>query len=96
MPDMNEQVDYICDIFSKANNKEDVLSILEDVCTTKELDAIFQRFKIAQMLRDGLTFSKIEELTGISSTTITRVSKCLKNGQGYKKVFNEFDIKIKY
>jgi TrpR-related protein YerC/YecD len=84
----------ICSIFDILESEEDISDLFLDICTRKELDSIFQRLKIAQMLKDGLTFAQIEEITGISSTTITRVSKCLKNGKGYNKVFNKYNLKI--
>jgi|SRR5690554_2201071 len=84
----------ISKIFNILEKEKDVKDLLLDVCTIKELESIYQRFKAAQMLKNGLSFNQIEEKTGMSSTTITRVSKCLKNGKGYNKLFNKYNLSI--
>jgi len=90
----NKHLETIVKIFSVFEGHEDIEQILLDVCTRKELEAIFQRFRAAQMLKNGMSFTQIEEMTGMSSTTITRVSKCLKNGQGYNKMFDKYNLSI--
>lgn len=89
-----KHVHELARIFSTVNDVLDMVELLEDACTRKEIEAIYQRFKVAQMLRDGHTFVEIENKTGISSTTITRVNKCLKNGTGYNKLFDKYNMTI--
>jgi TrpR-related protein YerC/YecD len=89
-----KHLDEVCAVFTAFEGKEDMQELLLDVCTRKELESIYQRFKVAQMLKNGMTFVQIEARTGISSTTITRVSKCLKRGQGYNKVFDKYNLSI--
>lgn len=91
-----KHLDTISYILSAFEDKSDIADLLLDVCTKKELEDIYQRFVVAQMLKDGLTFAQIEKLTGISSTTITRVNKCLKNGKGYNKMFDKYHLTIDY
>ncbi len=94
--DTKKHLDTISYILSAFEDKSDIADLLLDVCTKKELEDIYQRFVVAQMLKDGLTFAQIEKLTGISSTTITRVNKCLKNGKGYNKMFDKYHLTIDY
>lgn len=89
-----KQLATISKIFHTLEKEKDIEDLLLDVCTIKELEAIYSRFKVAQMLKNGLSFNQIEKLTGMSSTTITRVSKCLKNGKGYNKLFDKYKITI--
>jgi TrpR-related protein YerC/YecD len=84
----------ISKIFTAFDKDKDMKDLLLDVCTVKELEAIYQRLRVAQMLRLGLSFNQIETKTGISSTTITRVSKALKNGKGYNKAFDKYNLSI--
>ena len=50
---------------------------------------ISQRLKMAKMLYDGAGYTEISSETGISTTTISRVSKCLKYGNGgYKTILD--------
>ena len=43
-----------------------------------EMQEFARRFAVAQMLADGRSYVEIEAQTGMSSTTIARVSKYLK------------------
>jgi TrpR-related protein YerC/YecD len=45
-----------------------------------------QRVKAAKLLMEGKTYEEIIRLTDISSATLSRVSKCVKYGKGYKKL----------
>ena len=54
----------------------------EDVCTVKELLDISQRLKAAKMLKRGENYSVIGKETGMSTATISRVSRCLEYGSG--------------
>ncbi|HEY8435633.1 MAG TPA: YerC/YecD family TrpR-related protein [Haloplasmataceae bacterium] len=89
-----KHVHELARIFSAVNDVLDMVELLEDACTQKEIEAIHQRFLVAQMLKDGYTFVEIENKTGMSSTTIARVNKCLKNGTGYNKLFDKYQVKI--
>lgn len=84
----------ISKIFMTLEKEKDVEDLLLDVCTLRELEAIYQRFRVAQMLKKGLSYNQIEKMTGMSSTTITRVSKCIKNGKGYNKLFDKYNLTI--
>lgn len=68
---------------------EDCRLFFEDICTIKEMLDISQRLKMAKMLYDGTGYTEISSETGISTTTISRVSKCLKYGNGgYKTILD--------
>ena len=57
-------------------------AFFEDVCTIKELEALAQRFQVAQLLSDGKNYNEINDQTGVSTATICRVNKCLNYGDG--------------
>lgn len=57
-------------------------SFFEDVCTVKEMREISQRLQVAQMLRMGTSYAAINAQTGVSTATISRVSRCLEYGSG--------------
>lgn len=54
----------------------------EDLCTVNEVKALAQRLEVARMLSEKNTYSKIEEATGASTATISRVKRCLEYGEG--------------
>ena len=66
--------------------QEDCELFFSDLCTIKELNSMTQRIKAAKLLMDGETYEKIIAKTDISSATLSRVSRCVKYGKGYKKV----------
>ena len=71
----------------KLKTPEECYNFLMDLCTVPELNAMEQRFEVAQLLNQGMIYNKILELTGASSATISRVNKALNYGEeGYKDV----------
>ena len=60
----------------------------DDLCTVTELQAMEQRYQVAQYLDSGLIYNEILEKTGASSATISRVNRSLQYGNGgYEIVF---------
>ncbi len=70
-------------------SEEDCKIFFEDLCTMKELDSMAQRIQSAKLLLKGETYEKIIAKTEISSATLSRVSRCVKYGEGYKKILGE-------
>ena len=67
--------------------KEDCIKFFEDVCTVKELQDMSQRFDVAWQLKEGKSYQEISKNTGASTTTISRVNRCLVYGNGgYKEI----------
>ena len=62
--------------------EEECALFFEDLCTIKEMQDISQRFEVARMLSEGKNYQEISALTGASTATICRVSKCLNYGDG--------------
>lgn len=62
-------------------------AFLQDLCTPREVEDLSQRLEVARMLSDGASYVDVSRATGASSTTVSRVSKCL-NGKagGYRTV----------
>ena len=53
---------------------------LTDLCTPAELRALSERWHIAQLLDQGqLSYREIQAQTGVSTTTIARVARFLKD-----------------
>lgn len=63
---------------------EDCKMFFEDICTIKELQSMFQRFRVACLLDAGSNYIEVSETTGASSATISRVNRCLNYGGGYR------------
>ncbi|MDD4367168.1 MAG: YerC/YecD family TrpR-related protein [Eubacteriales bacterium] len=70
-------------------DEEDCYRFFEDICTINEIHSIAQRLQVAKLLNEKKTYSEIEEMTGASTATISRINKCLVYGaDGYKRVLS--------
>jgi len=61
---------------------EEVRGFLEDLCTPAELEAMVDRWRVAQLLDQGYTYRDIRDLTEVSVTTVGRVARFMERGAG--------------
>ena len=72
--------------------EDECAAFFDDICTIQELEALSQRFEVAKLLYEGKNYVDINKLTGASTATICRVSKCLSYGDGgYKTVIQKLE-----
>jgi TrpR-related protein YerC/YecD len=68
-------------------DEDEALRFLRDLCTVNELRELGQRWHVARLLADGISYHEIRERTGASSATISRVNQWLRYGRdGYRDV----------
>jgi len=66
---------------------DDCYLFFTDLCTMKEIESMAQRIQAAKLLLQNKTYEEVIKETSISSATLSRVSRCIKYGDGgYKKV----------
>lgn len=75
-------VDNLLVAFTHAGDEDAVYALLEDLCTPREITDMSQRLEVARLLSEKTSYIDIQERTGASATTISRVSKCLNYGTG--------------
>ncbi len=63
-------------------NEDEMEAFLTDLCTIKELQDMAQRLSAAKMLKKGENYLNIASEIGISTATISRVSRALNYGTG--------------
>ncbi len=86
------QTDRLMKAMLSLDSEETAYRFFEDLCTIPEIKSISQRLEVAYLLRKGETYQKIEEVTGASSATISRVNRALSYGaDGYNRVLNAMD-----
>ena len=78
----NEATDTLIRAILNMENAEQLYSFFEDVCTINEFKDMAQRFEVALMLEEGKNYQQIAAKTGVSTATISRVSRCLNYGNG--------------
>ena len=69
----------------KLDSIDDCRAFFGDLCTPKEIESMAQRIKAAALLLSGKTYEQVTAMTEISSATLSRVSRCLKSGNGYTR-----------
>lgn len=77
-----ELVEHLLDVFAHTQDPDTIYAILQDLCTVREITEMSQRLEVARLLSEGASYLDIQEQTGASATTISRVSKCLNYGSG--------------
>lgn len=87
-----EQLKHLYQAILSLQTLEECGAFFDDVCTIQELEALSQRFEVANLLHQGKNYVDINKLTGASTATICRVSKCLSYGDGgYKTVIERIE-----
>jgi TrpR-related protein YerC/YecD len=70
-------------------DEEEAMRFLRDLCTVTELRELGQRWHVARLLADGVSYHDIRDRTGASSATISRVNQWLRYGRdGYRLVLD--------
>lgn len=82
-------IERLCAALCALANPDEAKALLADLCTRREMDELAQRLEVAALLREGKSYLEVSRATGASSTTVSRVSKCL-NGEagGYRIVLD--------
>ena len=90
MPDLrSKSIDRLFEVILELETVEDCYRFFEDVCTIKELNDMAQRLDAAFLLDEGANYQTVSQEVGISTATISRVSKCLKYGDGYRRAIDK-------
>ena len=69
-------------MISLLRDKDEAARFFRDLCTPGELEAMAERLEVAGLLRQGLPYRRISEMTGASTTTVTRIAHWCKHGEG--------------
>jgi len=87
----NKTSDLFTAILSLKSVKE-AECFFRDLCTVDEIQEMSDRWEIAQLLNDKLSYRDIASKLKTSTTTVSRVAQWLNNGMdGYKLVLNRLN-----
>lgn len=81
-PITTEREDHLLEALCALGSVEEARSFLADLCTPREIADLAQRLEVAGLLAQGMSYVRVSQLTGASSTTVSRVSKCLNGPHG--------------
>lgn len=86
------EVEELLRAFLELKTADEVWAFLQDVNTIHEVHDMAQRLAVARMLAAGEHYTHIQEVTGASTTTISRVSRSLNYGaNGYTTIIDRLD-----
>ena len=87
----NTMHEQLYGLLAAAKTPDEVERLLCDICTTKEVAYMAQRLECARLLMKGETYEKVIADTEISSATLSRVSRCVREGTGgYNIIFRKY------
>ena len=79
-------------VLKELNSSKDIENFLLDLCTPSEIEAMEERWEVAQLLYEGKsTYRDIASQLNTSTATVTRVARFLfkETNQGYIKVLKK-------
>ncbi|HZK25691.1 MAG TPA: YerC/YecD family TrpR-related protein [Oscillospiraceae bacterium] len=85
----DKNTDLLFEAILLLENEEECYQFFEDICTINEIKAMAQRLHVAKMLQEGNTYQQIEQETGASTATISRIKRYLNYGAGGYKLLLE-------
>ncbi len=80
-------IDELAAALAALRNAGEARLLLADLCTPAEVHSLAERWQVARLLDTGkLTYREIHEATGVSTTTIVRVARFLRqeDNRGYR------------
>lgn len=82
---LTEEIAELASALTNLRDADEALRFLRDLCTVNELQELGQRWHVARLLDEGVSYHDISERTGASSATISRVGQWLRYGRdGYR------------
>ncbi len=81
-PNHETRVEDLISTIAKLNDEALTDAFLRDLCTRTELEAMAQRWEVAQLVDQGVPYLQIAQRTGASTATVTRVAQWLRHGEG--------------
>ena len=89
--DQSVLTDDLCAAFVAVRSRDDMCRLLRDLCTPAEIRTIAERWHVARLLdQGGLSYREIHDATGVSTTTIVRVARFLRQEphEGYRRALD--------
>ena len=80
-----QRMEFLYQLMAGIQTAEDMEALLEDLCTRKEVENMAERVFAARLLLENNTYAQVMEQCSISSATLSRVSRCVQYGEGYRK-----------
>jgi TrpR-related protein YerC/YecD len=90
-PPRADETQALCEALLKLQSLDEARRFLADLCTPTEVRSFAERWHVARLLDEGkLSYRRISETTGVSTATIVRVARFLREEPylGYRVVLD--------
>ncbi|PID04598.1 MULTISPECIES: YerC/YecD family TrpR-related protein [unclassified Sporosarcina] len=77
-----EQIDQLFQAILELKDIEECYKFFDDLCTMSEVQSLAQRLDVAHKLKLKKTYDSIQQETGASTATISRIRRCVDYGSG--------------
>ena len=81
-----EKINALMELLASQTDPEKLKDLFSDLCTDKEIENMAERLFAAKLLMEGKTYNQVMEQSTISSATLSRVSRCVQYGKGYRNL----------
>ncbi len=84
----------LCDALLTPRDAGEMARLLADLCTPAEVRTLAERWHVARLLEEGkLSYREIHDATGVSTTTIVRVARFLRQEphQAYRMAMSRLE-----
>lgn len=93
---MKKDISDLYSVILNLETLEEAKKFLRDLLTEAEINEFAKRWKVARMLDEKIPYEDIIKETGMSSTTVARISKWLASGKGgYKLMLKKINNQSK-
>jgi TrpR-related protein YerC/YecD len=89
----NDATAALFDAILALESRDEAARFFRDLCTRRELEEMSQRWQVVRLLAEGRHYREINDETGISTATITRINQWLRHGTGgYLEVLRKLGL----
>ena len=89
-------IDELFDAILTLKDREECYQFFDDLCTVNEIQSLSQRLQVAKMIKQGFTYATIEQKSGASTATISRVKRSLQWGNdAYTMILDRLNVETK-
>ena len=81
-----DKVDALMELLASQTDSQKLKDLFSDLCTDKEIENMAERLFAAKLLLEGKTYNQVMEQSNISSAPLSRVSRCVQYGKGYRNL----------
>jgi TrpR-related protein YerC/YecD len=84
----------LCAALMTPSTMAEMASLLADLCTPAEVRTLAERWHVARLLDStDMTYREIQEATGVSTTTVVRVARFLRQEphKGYRRAIDRLE-----